>query len=114
MSRSKNEQAGLTESLGGACRTPRLDDQDMENPRDRGEGQIGRCPSCGSPVAQERVGGSLRRFCSASCRWAWNRRKRQLKLIEAIEAAACSRCCKLVLEAIGLLTDRDMNGGDAL
>ena len=114
MSRFKIDQAGLTESLGGACRTPRLDDRDMKNPRDRGRGQIGPCPSCDVPVINERIGGSLRRFCSSSCRWSWHRGERRRRLIEAIEAAACSRCCKLVLEAIGLLTDRDMNGGDAL
>ena len=62
---------------------------------------IAPCPSCGVAVAQERVGGSLRRFCSDGCRWAWNKQKRSRKVIEAVKDAACSSCREAVLEAIG-------------
>ena len=91
-----------------ASGTPRMEE------KGKTKGQvlpIAPCPPCGSPVVQERVGGSVRRFCSASCRWAWHRGERRRKLIESVEDATCSTCRKAVLEAIGLV--RNGNSGDA-
>ena len=81
---------------GTACRTPRLDDRDVENSR----GQIGRCPSCDAPVISERIGGSVRRFCSNECRWEWHRGERRQERIDSIGAAACPLCRGAVLRVV--------------
>ena len=94
----------LLEDPGTACSTARLEEKGRQ--REQGDPPIAPCPSCGAPVAQERMGGSLRRFCCASCRWTWNRKERRRRLMEAIEAAACSRCREAVLKVI-----RKGNGG---
>jgi hypothetical protein len=89
-----------------ASSTPTMDDKGRKRNQ---ASPTAPCPSCGSPVAQGRVGGSLRRFCSASCRWAWHRQERRQKLVEEIEAAACSGCRVAVLKVI-----RKGNGGKGL
>ena len=85
------------DSQGTACSTPRTNEIELSE----GETREINCPTCDTPVEQKRVGGSIRRFCNDSCRWAWNRRDRRLKRIKAVENAACSSCREAVLKALG-------------
>lgn len=84
---------------GTACRTARMDDKDRLKGQGR-DAHIAPCPSCGELVVRKRIGGSVKRFCSDGCRWAWHRQERRQKLIEEIEAAACSMCREVVLKVI--------------
>ena len=111
-STSKEVREKLLEGQGRACGTSRMGDKGSPRGLEEEVAPIAPCPSCGVGVAQKRVGGSMRRFCCASCRWAWNRQERRRKLMEAVKDAACSSCREAVLEAIGPLPDED-NGGAA-
>jgi len=97
------------ESPRAACSTPRKGEKSCFKEQQEGDAPFSPCPSCGVAVARRRVGGSVRRFCSASCRWAWHRQERRQKLIEEIEAAACSMCREVVLKVI-----RKADGGMGL
>ena len=85
------------DSQGTACNTPRTKEIELLE----GETREINCPTCGTPVEQKRVGGSIRRYCNDSCRWAWNRRENKRKLLEEVKAAACPTCREPVLEALG-------------
>lgn len=105
MSRSETNKGTLMVSPGAACSTSRMKE------KSKSKGQVpptAPCPCCGVAVAQEQVGGAIRRFCSASCRWAWHRQERGRKLIEAIEATTCEKCREAVLKVV-----RKGNGGAA-
>ena len=100
-STSEGTSDKLLEDPGTACGTSRMGDKGSPRGLEEEVAPIAPCPSCGVAVAQRQVGGSMRRFCSDGCRWAWNRLKRKRKVIEAVKDAACSSCRAAVLKAVG-------------
>ena len=101
----------LMDSPGAACSTATEGGKSTFKGQEEKYAPIAPCPSCGVAVAQKRVGGSMRRFCSDGCRWSWHRGERRRRLIEAIEVAACQMCCDPVLKAVGLGSLERQGGG---
>ena len=108
----KEDIGNLMDSPRAACSTATKGEKSTFKGQEK-DAPIAPCPSCGVGVVQKRVGGSMRRFCCASCRWAWNRQERRRRLMEAIEAATCSRCRAHVIEALSLSRGGNIKGGAA-
>ncbi len=106
----KEDIGNLMDSPRAACSTATKGEKSTFKGQEK-DAPIAPCPSCGNPVAQERMGASLRRFCTDGCRWSWHRGERRRKLIVAIEAAACSGCRAAVLKAVGLAALERQGGG---
>ena len=87
-------EEAIMDSPGTASGTPTTNDNDL--PKGQANGNY--CPTCGTPIVQKQVGGSLRRFCCDSCRWAWNRRKRHRKQLESLKAVVCGAACREAVE----------------
>ena len=100
-------EEAIMDSPGKACSTPTTNDNDL--PKGQANGNY--CPTCSTPVVQERIGGSIRRFCSDGCRYAWHGQEKRRKLREAIEAIECADRREAILELLGLQRMKIKDGG---